>query len=84
MHVIANDVNSECECRTFLYNALHSRHKVNLGKKHADFLVDEKLNFSFKSESETKKTKPQIIYAVDKMKTGHKNEIPIWLLGFLY
>ena len=84
MHVIANDVNSECECRTFLYNALHSHHKVNLGKKHADFLVDEKLNFSFKSESETKKTKPQIIYAVDKMKTGHKNEIPIWLLGFLY
>ncbi len=84
MHVLVNNVDSECEHRTFLYNALHARHKVNLGKKHTDFLIDGTLNFSFKTYLENKKINPHFIYAVDEVKNGYNNEIPIWLFGFLY
>lgn len=84
MHVLVNDVNNECEKRTFLYNALHAKHKVNVGEKHADFWVDKTYNFTFMPNLENKKVNPSIIYAVDDVRLGLKNEIPVWLMGFLY
>ncbi|MHB9056464.1 MAG: ATP-binding protein [Paludibacteraceae bacterium] len=84
MHVMVSEVDVLCERRTFLYNALHARHKVNLGKKHADFLIDNNYNFKYINNLEHHKNNSNIIYAVDSTQTGLKNEIPIWLLGFLY
>lgn len=84
MHVLVNEVNPECEKTTFLYNALHSRHKVNLGKKHTDFLIDGQLNIGYWGENETKKKNPHVYYAVNDDKELAKNEVPIWLFGFLY
>lgn len=84
MHVLVDEVIPEYEHMTFLYNALHSRHKVNLGKKHADFLVDGTLNIAYYRDKEIRKKNPLVYYAVvDESKIG-KNEIPIWLFGFLY
>lgn len=84
MHVLINEVDDECEKRTFLYNALHAKHKVNLGKKHTDFLIDNNYHFAFVPNLENKKANSHIIYAVDDVKLGLKNEIPVWLMGFLY
>lgn len=84
MHVIDNEVNPECERKTFLYNMLHSRHKVNLGKKGSDFLIDEKIDIKYSDGLDIKKNNPHIIYATDNIKIGDKNRMPLWLFGFLY
>ena len=84
MHVMLNNVDKVCEQRTFLYNALHARHKVNLGKKHADFLIDNALSFKHIERLKNQKNNPNTLYAVSNITTGAKNEIPVWLFGFLY
>lgn len=84
IHALAAEIDKESERRTFLYNALHARHKVNFGKKHSDFLVDEKYNLTYKPCADKKKNNVHIYYAVDAVKNTDKNKIPIWLFGFLY
>lgn len=84
MYVISTDVDVNCEMKTYLYNALLSHHRVNLGRKHADFLIDETYNFKYIHNLKQQKNNPSMLYAVDKALTGAKNEIPAWLLGFLY
>ncbi|MFV0390643.1 MAG: AAA family ATPase [Paludibacteraceae bacterium] len=86
MHALANNIDVACERRTFLYNALHARHKVNFGKKHTDFLVDGKQNFKYVDSLENIKINPGVFYAVDNVSPGlgARHEIPVWLLGFLY
>jgi predicted AAA+ superfamily ATPase len=85
MHVLVNEVDTDCERRTFLYNALHSRHKVNLGKTLSQFIVNNTLSFTYQENIENiKKINPNTFYAVNEVKCDLKNEIPIWLLGFLY
>ena len=83
--VIPNKISQECEYKTFLYNMLHARHKVNLGKNHADFLINETINIKYlKNENLKHKDNSHVIYAVDHITSGSKNNIPVWLFGFLY
>ena len=84
MHVIVNDVDTTCERKTFLYNALSDRYRVSLGKKHADFMIDSSINLKYIDNPVQKRNNSNILYAVNSMKTGAENEIPIWLFGFLY
>ena len=86
MHVVTpNNVDEECERKTFLYNSLHARHKINLGKNHTDFLIDETLNLKYLINDKTNHTStPFVIFGVDNIQTGNKNNIPVWLFGFLY
>ena len=86
MHVVTpNNVDEECERKTFLYNSLHARHKINLGKNHTDFLIDETLNLKYlKNDKTNHKSTPFVIFGVDNIQTGSKNNIPVWLFGFLY
>ena len=84
MHVMVNDVDTACEHKTFLYNALNERHNVNLGKKHADFLVDNSINFKYIDNEIHKKNNSDMLFAVNTMKTEATDEIPVWLFGFLY
>jgi hypothetical protein len=84
MHVINQDgVDREAECKTFFYNALHSKHKVNLSKYQNDFLIDLQYHFRCEDKLPHKYGSKQY-YAVDNIKVGTKNEIPLWLFGFLY
>lgn len=84
MHVIGQDfVNREVECKTFLYNTLHAKHKVNLGKKQYDFCIDQKYQFKLGNNSSIKNSL-NCFYAIDGITVGQKNEIPLWLFGFLY
>ena len=84
MHALVNDVNPDNERRTFLYNSLLARHKVNIGRKHTDFLINNSITISYKSINEQSKTDKSTLYAVEKSISDKRNEIPIWMFGFLY
>jgi hypothetical protein len=85
MYVItSSDVDEKAEQKTFFYNALHARHKVNTCKYHLDFCIDQQYHFKCDSKPESGKQYSKALYAVDNIQVGSKNEIPLWLFGFLY
>lgn len=82
-------VNSEIvdklsERKTFFYNALHARHKVNMCKYNLDFCIDQQYHFKCSNKPETGKLYSKALYAADEIEVGNKNVIPLWLFGFLY
>lgn len=84
MHTVHPErVNKEAEYKTFLYNALHAKHKINKGRKNFDFLVDQELNFKLDNDLNHKAT-AKTFYVSTEHNTAGKNQIPLWLLGFLY
>ncbi len=84
MHVVEEDQqNVDIEHKTFLYNALHARHKVNQGKNQSDFLVDNDLIFRYENNP-TRKLAGKTHYVADVTQSTNKNIIPLWVLGFLY
>ena len=71
---------------TFFVNSLWKDHKVNTGTRECNFIVDEKLKFRIvdaKSPGKLRMT-PDVIYARYNTEIGKGNQIPLWLLGFLY
>ena len=80
----SGNVDKTAERKTFFYNALHSRHKVNMCKYQLDFCIDQKYHFKCDSKQAHGKQYSKAIYAVDDIEIGSKNTIPLWLFGFLY
>lgn len=78
------NVDKAAERKTFFYNALHARHKVNMCKYQLDFCIDQHYHFKCSGEQENGKKYTKAMYAVDDIETGNKNMIPLWLFGFLY
>lgn len=78
------NVDKSIERKTFFYNALHVRHKVNLCKYNFDFSIDQTYHFKCSNKPEKNKSNSKFIYAADEIEIGHKNVIPLWLFGFLY
>lgn len=84
MHIIQKENrNTEIEHKTFLYNALHARHKVNQGKNDSDFLVDNELIFRYEN-NQLRKYATKTYFVSDIRQSTTKNIIPLWILGFLY
>ena len=69
---------------TFFLNNLWKDHKLNKGEKGTSFLVDGELHFRICPEGYRAKNNPDIYYAHHKAEVGHRNQIPLWLFGFLY
>ena len=69
--------------KLFFYNAIHAKHKVNTSKYLNDFLIDYKYHFKCELK-QTQKHASKQYFAVDNIKVGSKNEIPLWIFGFLY
>ena len=71
---------------TFFVNAMWKDHKVNTGCRECSFLVDEKLKFRIVYAKSPSKLRvlPDVIYARYNTEIGKDNQIPLWLLGFLY
>lgn len=86
MHVIApKEIDTDNERKTFLYNALQARHRINLGKQHGDFSIDNLFNIKYlRKEKNNTTTNQKLIFAVNDIEVGNKNKIPLWLFGFLY
>ena len=67
---------------TYFYTAVHGAHKVNATDRSAMFIIDNKYYFDVKETSSSRDTiRPT---AVGDLETGRGNQIPLWLLGFLY
>jgi len=85
LHAInPENVDRKAERKTFFYNSLHSRHKVNTSKYHLDFCIDQQYHFSCDNKPESGKIHSRALFAIDDIEIGSKNEIPLWLFGFLY
>ena len=71
---------------TFFVNSLWKDHKVNAGGRDYNYLVDEKLKFRIVDAKlpSRQRISPDIIYARYNTEIGTDNQIPLWLLGFLY
>ena len=67
---------------TYFYTAIHGAHKVNATERSAMFIVDNQYYFDVREKASTRDTiRPT---AVGELETGRGNQIPLWLLGFLY
>ena len=79
-------VDKQDAMETFFVNSLWKDHKVNTGGRDYSFLVDEKLRFRIIDAKAPGKMRqaPDVIYARYNTEIGIGNQIPLWLLGFLY
>ena len=67
---------------TNFYTAIHGAHKVNATDRSAMFIVDNKYYFDVREKPSSRDTiRPT---AVAEMELGRGNQLPLWLLGFLY
>ena len=71
---------------TFFVNTMWKDHKVNQSPKDDFYTVDGKLRFKVcdAKESDRKRQNRDFIYARFNTEVGRDNQIPLWLLGFLY
>ena len=71
---------------TFFVNSMWKDHKVNQNGHDNFYLIDEKQKFRICDAEANNKIRyaPDIIYARYNTEIGKDNQIPLWLLGFLY
>ena len=79
-------VDKQTAMETFFVNSLWKDHKVNQQGRDQFYLVDEKLKFRVCDANSKAKIRyaPDTIYARYNTEIGKDNQIPLWLLGFLY
>lgn len=71
---------------TFFFNQLQQNHKVTYTKQ-TDFCIDGKYYFEIGGKNKTTrqiKNLDNAFLALDGLTTGFRNEIPLWLFGFIY
>jgi predicted AAA+ superfamily ATPase len=71
---------------TFFVNSLWKDHRVNQGGKDGFYIVDGNKRFRICNAENSSKLRmtPETIYARYNTEVGKGNQIPLWLLGFLY
>ena len=71
---------------TFFVNSLWKDHKVNQGNKDSYYIVDDNKRFRICDADMKNKIRmnSDTIYARYNSEIGKDNQIPLWLLGFLY
>ncbi len=71
---------------TFFVNSIWKDHKVNQAGHDSTYLVDGHLKFRIcdASQSSRMRLSPDTLYARYNTEVGKGNQIPLWLLGFLY
>ena len=79
-------VEKQTAMETFFVNALWKDHKVNQSGRDQTYLVDEHLKFRICDAEAHNKVRytNDTIYARYNTEIGKGNQIPLWLLGFLY
>ena len=79
-------VEKQTAMETFFVNSLWKDHKVNQNGHDNYYIVDGHQKFRICDASSTNKIRymPDTIYARYNTEIGKDNQIPLWLLGFLY
>ena len=79
------EISKQDVMETFFVNSLWKDHKVNQGNKNSYYIVDRQLKFRICDANNGKcRHSPDTIYARYNTEIGKDNQIPLWLLGFLY
>ncbi len=71
---------------TFFLNQLQVKHKVT-SPKYGDFMIDDRFVFEVGGASKSAhqiQGVPSSYLAIDNIKSGSGNRVPLWLFGFLY
>ena len=84
--IYPNEINEQDIMETFFVNSLWKDHKINQTGKENTYTVDEERHFRICNAKNIGKIKilPNTIYARYNTEIGKGNQIPLWLLGFLY
>ena len=71
---------------TFFVNTMWKDHKISFDGKEGMFLVDSTKKYRICEADRMSKARisPDVIYARYGTEIGHDNQIPLWLLGFLF
>ncbi len=72
--------------KPFFFNQLQQNHKVTYTER-TDFCIDGKYHFEIGGKNKTTKQIKDLsnaYVALDGLTIGFRNEIPLWLFGFLY
>ena len=79
-------VEKQTAMETFFVNSLWKDHKVNQSGRDQLYLVDGQRSFRVCDAASSNKIRyaPDVIYARYNTEIGKDNQIPLWLLGFLY
>ena len=77
-------VNEQSVRETLFYCLLHKGHRLNMGSKDCNFLVDSTDHFKVVDSMRSIRNNGDCFYAVDNTEVGEENCIPLWLFGFLY
>lgn len=79
-------VDKQTAMETFFVNSLWKDHKVNQQGRDQTYLIDDKLKFRVCDASAPAKLRytPDTLYVRYNTEIGLGNQIPLWLLGFLY
>ena len=87
MHAIyPNEIVQQDVMETFFVNSLWKDHIVNQAGKDNFYIVDNTRKFRICDADKCSKLRmsPDIIYARYNTEIGKNNQIPLWLLGFMY
>ena len=80
--IFTREVSKQDLYETCFYTSIHGQHKVNATERNAMFVVDGRFYFDVR---ETPTLRDAIRpTAVGELEMGRGNQIPLWLLGFLY
>ena len=79
-------VDKQTAMETFFVNALWKDHKVSQNTHDNFYTVDEKMKFRVCDANASNRIRyaSDVIYARYNTEIGRSNQIPLWLLGFLY
>ncbi len=79
-------VDKQTAMETFFVNNMWKDHKVNQQGHDNFYTIDGKLKFRIMDATARNKIRyaPDIIYARYNTEIGRDNQLPLWLLGFLY
>ncbi|QUB46081.1 ATP-binding protein [Prevotella scopos JCM 17725] len=70
---------------TFFINALQEVCSVNVGNKQGTYIVNQKEKFKVCDTRKTKKRfSSDTTYTIYNTEVGKDNQVPLWLIGFLY
>ena len=82
MHVVSHEgIDKEAECRTFFYNALHAKHKVNLSRYQHEFSIDSSIPFQMRPQTSAQSFVESIL-RVEWCQVGNKTRFRSGCSGF--
>ena len=80
--IFTRDIDKMDLYETYFYTAIHGAHKVNATERSAMFIIDNQYYFDVREKPSSRDTiRPT---AVAELEFGRGNQMPLWLLGFLY